>query len=302
MKKSVCVLCSLVFSASLLGSQQSDFPKLTGPYLGQKPPGKTPEYFAPGIITVDANFEHSAAVFSPDGKEVFWCTNVDAYTDRRVEGGLRLHFMKVIEGLWAAPRVAPFVKDLYVERPVFSPDGNRLFIEFGRDPARESDFDIYVVERTADGWSVPRPVSPLINSPAMERLHCVTADGSLYFSRDPFTRNEEIFVSSIVNGEFGEPKKLGKDYNSDVYEAAILIEPYEKYMLICQLNTQHTASDLSISYKKPDNTWSERIKTPYYSGGFLALSPDGKYLFMENEGITWVDTSFVEELRPRDLK
>jgi predicted small lipoprotein YifL len=50
-------------------------------YLGQNPPGKTPRVFAPGIISVDANFEHSAAVFSPDHCEVFWCTNVDWYID-----------------------------------------------------------------------------------------------------------------------------------------------------------------------------------------------------------------------------
>ena len=297
MKKALFIVCLLAVTAALQLPQQSDFPKLTGPYLGQEPPGKMPRYFAPGIITVEENFEHSAAVFSPDGKEVFWCTNVG-----RVPGNLRLHFMKLIDGQWSSPRIAPFVKDFYVERPVFSPDGSRLYIEFARIPDQESDFDIYVVERTSDGWTSPSPVSPLINSPAMERLHCVTADGSLYFSRDPFTRREEIFVSRIVNGEFSEPEKLGKDYNSDVFEVAILIEPYEKYMLICQLNQQHTSSDLSISYKKADNTWSERIKTPFFSGGFLALSPDGKYLFMENEGITWVDTSFVEDLRPKDLK
>jgi hypothetical protein len=32
-------------------AQQSDFPHLKGPYLGQKPPGMTPEVFAPGIVS-----------------------------------------------------------------------------------------------------------------------------------------------------------------------------------------------------------------------------------------------------------
>jgi len=99
-------------------AQQNDFPELTGPYLGQTPPGARPEMFAPGIISVEENFEHSAAFFSPDG--------------------------------------------------------NRLYIEFGSDPYSESDTDIYVVTRTADGWFDPTPVSPLINSPAIERLHCVS--------------------------------------------------------------------------------------------------------------------------------
>ncbi len=300
MKRSLLICSLLVLTGIISFPQQSDFPKLAGLYLGQKPPGKIPELFAPGIISVEENFEHSAAVFSPNGQEVFWCTNVGAHTDQRIVGNLRLYTMKMMEGKWTAPRIARFVKNIRVERPVFSPDGNKLYIEYGSDPTRESDCDIYVVERIGDGWSEPVPVSPLINSPAMERLHCITADGSLYFSRDPFTRREEIFVSRWVDGEFAEPRKLDKSYNSDEYEAAILIAPDEDYMLISHQNTQHQDVKFSISYKKADGSWSGRMEVPYYCGGFFALSPDGKYLFFMNEGIYWVDTSFVEDLRPED--
>ena len=262
--------------------------------------GSSPEIFAPGIVSVEANFEHSAAVFSPDGREVFWCTNVDWYTENRVSGNLRLYSMRIVDGKWTPPYIAPFVEDIRVERPVFSPDGNKLFVEFGSDPYEESDTDIYVIDRSAEGWSNPESVSPLINSPAMERLHCVTADGSLYFSRDPFTNHEEVFVSRWIDGKFSEPEKLGKSFNSDAPEMVILVEPNEEYMLIEQRNAQYT-SDLCVSYKRPDGSWSERIKTPYSFGGFLALSPDGKYLFFLNEEICWMRTDFVEDLKPEGL-
>jgi len=302
MKKKIIICALLLFAAISVISQEKKLPQLTGPYLGQKPPGETPELFAPGIISVDENFEHSAAVFSSDCQEVFWCTNVDANTEKRVAGNLRLYTMKMVEGQWTAPRPAPFVKNIYVERPFFSPDGSRLYIEYGSDTTRESDFDIYVVERRGDGWSDPMPVSPLINSPAMERLHCVTADGSLYFSRDPFTQNEEMFVSRFVNGAFTKPEKLGRGYNSDDYEAAILVAPDEEFMLISHTDTQHRGVKFSISYKKEDGSWTDRIETPFYCGGFFALSPDGKYLFFMNEGIWWVSTSFIDELKPKSLK
>jgi len=300
MKRSVLILGLLAIVATNSFSQESDFPKLTGPYFGLKPPGRTPELFARGIISVDANFEHSAAVFSPDIDEVFWCTNVDWYTDKRVPGNLRLYFMKIVDDKWTEPQIAPFTKNIRVERPVFSPDGNRLYIEYGSNPDRESDSDIYFVERNGEGWSDPVPVSPLINSSAMERLHCLTADGSLYFSRDPFTAREAVFVSRFINGEFGEPEKLGESYNSDAGEVVILISPDEKFMLTGQINAQHT-DELFICYKKADGSWSDRIKTPYSCGGFLALSPDGKYLFFLQEGIYWINTSFVEELKPQNL-
>ena len=89
MKKPICIISVVIVSLTIIIAQQKDFPKLKGPYLGQKPPGMKPEIFAPGIISVDENFEHSAAVFSPDGKEVFWCTNVNGNTDKRVAGNLR---------------------------------------------------------------------------------------------------------------------------------------------------------------------------------------------------------------------
>ena len=302
MKKQICIISIMLITAASIISQEKDFPKLTGPYLGQKPPGKTAEYFAPGIIAVPENFDHSAAVFSPDGKEVFWCTNVNGHTDKRVVGNLRLYTMKIVEGRWSAPMLAPFVKNISVERPVFSPDGSKLYFEHESDPHQESDFDIYFVERTGGGWSDPKPLSPLINSPAMERLHCVTADGSMYFSRDPFTSNEEIFVSRYINGEFTEPEKLGKGYNSDDHEAAILIAPDEDYMLILHTDApQHRGVKLSISYKKADGSWSDRIEAPYYAGNGIALSPDENYLFLDNEGICWVSTSFINELKPKNL-
>jgi hypothetical protein len=68
---------------------------LTGPYLGQEPPGSIPKLFAPGIISTDADFEHSAAVFSPDGNEVFWCARRNLHSDEPGDETQRLLFMRL---------------------------------------------------------------------------------------------------------------------------------------------------------------------------------------------------------------
>jgi len=60
-----------VFLPIIVFSQVSNFPDLTGPYLGQKPPGLEPEIFAPGIISTEL-IEHGTVTFSPNGNEVFW--------------------------------------------------------------------------------------------------------------------------------------------------------------------------------------------------------------------------------------
>jgi len=284
----------LTLSGSALASAR---PELTGPYLGQARPGRTPCLFAPGVVSVSANFEHSAAVFSPDGRELFWCTNVSMRSDPPGEGQ-RLYYMRQVDGIWTAPEIAPFTDGITVpvSRPVFSPDGNRLYIEYLSNPIAESDTDIYVVEREADAWSAPVSVSPRINTRAIERLHCVTSDGSLVFSRDPFTSREKIYISRFVDGVFTEPEELGDPFDSAASELAIVIAPDESYLLVAVTQGGFT-DELYVSYKKPDGSWTERIRVPFGSGGFLALSPDGEYMFFLGEGIYWVDTSFVEELR-----
>lgn len=95
---------------------------------------------------------------------------------------------------------------------------------------------------------------------------------------------------------------MGENYNSDDYELVILIAPDEEYMLIEQMNTQCSSSELNINYKKADGSWTGRIETPYECGGFLTLSPDGKYLFCLQDGIYWISTSFIDELKPQNLK
>jgi len=272
--------------------------KLSGPYLGQIPPSSTPRLFASGIVSVYANFEHSAAAFSPDGSELYWCTNVDARTNPP-GAGQELYGMRQINGVWTAPEVASFTAEISgtVQRPVFSSDGMRLYFDVFGEPPRNDDSDIYVVERIGDGWSKPVSMSSAINTSAIERLHCVASDGSLIFSRSPFTGREKMYMSRLVDGEFAEPEELGAPFDSAAHELAVVLSPDASYLLI-NLTRTGKEDELYICYKQPDDSWTDRIRAPYKCGGFLALSPDGLYLFFLGEGIYWVDTSFVERLRP----
>ncbi len=71
------IFCLLLLTPVTLFPRVRVFPKLTGPYLGQEPPGDTPVLFAPGIISTGK--EHSAAMFTPDGG-VLWILAPGAYS------------------------------------------------------------------------------------------------------------------------------------------------------------------------------------------------------------------------------
>ena len=89
---------------------------LTGPYLGQTPPDKTPRSFLPGIITEEV---HSTTIFSLQGDEVYWTP---------MESGLQnIRFMKIENGFWTQPGELDLGTNDHDGEPCFSPDGSRLY-------------------------------------------------------------------------------------------------------------------------------------------------------------------------------
>jgi hypothetical protein len=88
----------LLGMAMALHSSEIDFPKLAGPYLGQKPPGMTPKVFAPGIVSSAESREFSGA-FTPDGKEYYFFRFAD---------GAGMMATKLTSDGWTKPRPASF--------------------------------------------------------------------------------------------------------------------------------------------------------------------------------------------------
>lgn len=95
MKNGLLIIILLLFIKSSFGQQFTD---LYGDYLGQSPPGDNPEVFAPDIIS-GTTLEHSAAIFSPDGNEVYWASRENQ------ESKLDIRFMSRINNRWSKPEI-----------------------------------------------------------------------------------------------------------------------------------------------------------------------------------------------------
>ena len=331
MKKLFYIIFVMLVTTTIITAQQKDFPKLTGPYLGQKPPGKIPELFALDIVTTEYH-EHSSPVFSPDGNEVYWSVFLNFW------GPQVIVTMKQENGVWSRPQVAPFSGQYSDGNPSFSPDGQKIFYESRRPVKKNSKYtgetDIWVVERTESGWGETRHLGWEINSLKWERGPYVAKNGNLYFSsmRDGGYGKADIYCSKLVDGSYAKPVNLGSKINTKGYESWPFVAPDESYIMF----ESHTG-DIFISFSQEDGSWSDtismsgKLKSTQSQDRFPRLSNDGKYLFFVSNrwlgnpyfdsrlnlkqiiekarnisngmgNVFWVDAKFIEELKPKDLK
>ena len=311
------ILLVLIFNSC---ASQSNFPILKGPYFGQKPPGRIPEIFAPGIVSSEHQ-EHSSLSISPDGKEMCWSRwrlphDLDKYPQV-------IMFIRYENGKWSQPKAAPFSGNHRDGSPAFSPNGNKIFF-YSRRPLEEwtdkmHDNDIWYVERTQDGWSQPISLGSTVNSPYVEATPSLAANGNLYFTSnrvqydDPIGNND-IFISEYGDAGYTEPKGLGTAINtSHARDCFPFIAPDESYIIFSRDSRRFDAEGnvirgdrkLMISFKDENGEWQDAINMgPHFANTrFPSVSPDGKYLFFTkytesgNEDFYWVDAKVIDQFK-----
>ncbi len=254
-------------------------PGVSGPYLGQTPPGRTLQRFALGIIPP---WFHAEVTISPDGQEVFWAE----------QGGIR--FSRQVNGRWTTPQRASFSQPSSVLRyddvPVVAPDNRRLFFLSQRPIgyASPNDENIWYVERTTAGWSEPVPLPQVVNSvPEIHWQVSVANNGTVYFSG-----SDKIYVSRYANGTYGAPEPL-EAINAFGRVICPFIAPDESFLIFTRLH--QFVGTLYISFRNANGQWLEPQALSGIPGPTSFVSRDGRYLFAAHH---WISASVLDDLRP----
>jgi hypothetical protein len=183
--------------------------ELQGPYLGQTPPGRTPEIFAPGFVSTSAH-EFSCS-FTPDGAEFY-------FARRDPDLGLPLIMVaRLLDGAWTEPAVVPFVHNRMSFEPRVTPDGDRLYFTWENPvPGQEGPpMNIWYVDRKGDGWSEPRDPGPPLN-PMKAMYVSLTQEGAIYTSDvSEGPGREAIAMARMADGQYGNLVRLGPPINVD---------------------------------------------------------------------------------------
>lgn len=286
----------LLFSVLLMSStsySQDKFPIPKGPYLGQKPPGLTPERFAPGIVSTE-DWQMSG-VFTPDLKEFYFIREVgETEEDKKMEFVVIQNTNNRWQELVISPRVG---------QPFIAPDGKTLHL--GRR---------YMERTEAGGWSKIKSLGASFEEIQIMRL-TASSKGTYVFD----AMGEGILrYSRLIDGKRAEPKAFGKEINTGKSNAHPFIAPDESYILWDgRRDSGQGNADIYISFREEDDSWGEAInlgdQVNTVTSEFGAhVTPDGKYLFFnrdmgkikesdkyEDVDIFWVDAKIIETLRPK---
>ena len=259
-------------------TEDRDFPPLVNRYLGQKPPGLTPELFAPGIVSTDEYVE-SGGRFTPDMKEFYFFKYGGEYTKST------LFVMKYENNAWSEPSALSTDMDNHID--TFNP-----------------------------GWAEMKSLKAFknINVHGLS----VSAKGTYYIDDYNSKGDGPLRYSRLINGQHEAPKPVEKVINTGKWVAHPYIAPDESYLLWDVERKGDYGADIYISFQEKGGSWGkainmgEEINTGLYDQSPW-VTPDGKYLFffkgdekLREDGskylvgsIYWVDAQIIEKLRPK---
>jgi hypothetical protein len=289
----------LLITVFTINAQEKDIPKLTGPYLGQKPPGMTPELFAPDIFPKGS--EQHDLFFGPGGLEAVWAERNPS------DNTFRFVWTRSIDGIWSEPVVLPFSTEYFNVELNLSPDGKKLFFASNRPsrPGGEAEKmpDIWMSEKAEDGWGEPQRLGPPINSPDLDGQPFCGTDGKLYFMRQS-GKVRQMMCSPLTEGASAETVPFGIDLFQNQF-AGFCISPDNRIMVWHSRKEGGFGSwDLYASFKDASGNWGEPINlgkpvNTEGSEGGAAFSPDGKFLFFTRERRSWwIDSRILDEIDP----
>jgi Tol biopolymer transport system component len=238
---------------------------------------------SPAVFEVSTDLQERDMAISPDGTEMFYTVQGNQHTYSVIL------YRKREKGKWSMPEVASFSGKFSDLEPAFTTDGKKIFFSSNRPTEGNDikDYDIWFVERKGNSWSSPVNAGPMINTAANEFYPSLSQTGNLYFTAEyeKGVGKEDIYVSTMTNGEFVKSVPLDTAVNSKAWEFNAFVSPDEKFILFTAYGRpgDQGGGDLYISLKDQAGNWRQSQQLKIINSPKLDYCPfvsfDKKVLF-----------------------
>jgi hypothetical protein len=243
-------------------------------YLGQTPPGNTPQIFNLPLTSGLRPVERIA--ITSDGKEIYY-GELNTYPPTIQ----KLKCLKYLDNQWQGPFS---VFDGYAA-PRLTANDSTMYIQ-----TNIRDFSTtYYSKRTSAGWSTPAKL--LTTSQQTHYFQTTKLNNSYLSSNLPSDPSQRDICKLTTTNSDTLIQGLGMPINTGYDENDLFVADDESYLLFSRNGGM--GGDIYISYKKDNGGWTnpkifaEPINKPRSSweyGHFV--SKDGKYLFFTSGGTT----------------
>lgn len=172
----------------------------------------------PFSVEINSQRHEGPVTFSRDMNLVYFTRNnlKNGVSQKNSKGttGLKIYEANRGPNEWQNVKELPFNSDEFnCAHPALSPDGRKLY--FSSDmPGGLGSSDLWVVEKSGDGWSAPMNLGPEINSAGRDGFPFVHETGTLFFASDRSggLGNTDIYFVDL--GENPQVTNLGEPFNS----------------------------------------------------------------------------------------
>ncbi|MEP3050962.1 MAG: hypothetical protein ABJP48_07645 [Erythrobacter sp.] len=283
-------------SSESIGHLRDEAPVVENSYLGQTPPGLTPEIFAPGIVSIDGRSESTISV-SPDLDEVYFHASIESAKPA-------IYFSRLEGGKWTPVKKAVFTKGKKDEEvhPFVSSDGNRIY--FTAYSSTAFDTGIWYVNKLDRSWSDAIKLELPIGDDKAFGFNQARSGNLYYFN---ISKQQNSYAAYSDDGSLQVT-----EFAIEPGVFHVFTSPNEDYFVAhgpSNLDGDREDRDVYVSFRKEDGNWGMPINlgsaVNTASGESVpTISPDGQYLFFgreEDDGtanIYWVSTEVIERIRP----
>ncbi|GMN04790.1 hypothetical protein MTsPCn5_01780 [Croceitalea sp. MTPC5] len=274
--------------------------------------------FAKGIISTEDNSEFELT-FSTDG--------LKAYFSRRAPNEKQKIYVSDFKNdEWTTPKLASFSTDRD-ETAYITPNGKFFFFGSERPIPNQPnkgnfDMNIWMMEKTDNGWGEPKPLPEPINEVQIEQEDWPSSNNNFFFSNDNITfyfttmmrgtKSVKLYETKFDGETFSEPKTIDGIFEDEklwIYSA--VISPNGEYLVFNSYGAPggKGGEDIFVS-KKTGKGWSHAKPIgPLINSKDEESSPrfsrDGNYFFFsraENLGnyeygewsIFFIETKYLD--------